>query len=338
MADRLRIGVLGAAGIARLAVVPAIARSRNALVAAVASRDPIKAAPWAQALGVAKVHGSYEALLADPSIDAVYIPVPNSEHARWSIAAAAAGKAVLCEKPIALNAAEARTVVDACARHGVALMEGFMYRFHPQHARVREIIASGAIGDVVEVQAHLSVDLMNPPDPSNVRFVPALGGGALLDMGCYCVHIARSLFGEEPQSVSGTWVIDANWDVDVAAAGVLRFPGGRLAVVSCSFLGSGQGYYRVVGRRGVIDLPRGIIPGLADRLSEALISVVDATGARRDEVLAPVDQYQLMVEAFADAVLSGSTLPVDPTDAVANLLVLDAFAASARSGSDARVT
>lgn len=338
MTDRLNIGVLGAAGIAKLAVVPAINSSRNARVAAVASRNRDAAYCWAGELGIPKVHSSYEALLADPDIDAVYIPLPNSEHARWSIAAAGAGKAVLCEKPVALNAAEAQDVVDVCARAGIVLMEGFMYRFHPQHARAREIIASGAIGDVVEVQAHLSVDLMSPPDPSNVRFAPELGGGTLLDMGCYCVHIARSVFGEEPESVSGTWVLDPVTAVDIAAAGVLRFPGGRLGVVSCSFQGNGQGSYRIVGRQGMIDLPRGIIPGLGDRNPEALISVVDANGARRDEVLAPVDQYRLMVEAFADAVLSGPPVPVDASDSVANLRVLDAFAASARSGSQVRLT
>lgn len=271
-------------------------------------------------------------MLADPEVEAVYIPLPNSEHARWAIAACKAGKAVLCEIPLALTAAEAESVVRACEDAGVRMMEGFMYRFHPQHRRVREIIASGAIGDVVEVQVHLSVDLMTPADPGNVRFDPKLGGGALPDMGCYGVHIARSVLGSEPQSVLARWSHDETFGVDVAAAGLLEFPGGRIATVSCSFQGNGQGYYRMIGRRGLIDIPRGIIPGLGDRIPEAIVIRVDENGARSEETFAAVDQYQLMIEAFADAIRSGDSPLVQPRDSILNMRVLDAFADSARSG------
>jgi xylose dehydrogenase (NAD/NADP) len=332
MADRLRIGILGAAGIAKLALIPAIRNAHNAEIAGVASRNAPALAGWAKDEGIPRLYHDYAALLADPDIDAVYIPLPNSEHADWTIAAARAGKAVLCEKPLAMTADEAATVVRECETCGTALMEGFMYRFHPQHERVRQIIASGEIGDVVEVQAHLSVDIMSPADPVNVRFSPELGGGALLDMGCYVVHIARSVFAEEPLAVLGRWTTDEQFGVDTAASGILEFSGGRSAVVSCSFKGNSQGFYRVVGRLGLIDLPRGIIPGLADRVSEALIIVSDATGARREERLPPVDQYQLMIEAFADAVLRNGPMPYAAADTVANMVVLDAFAQSARTG------
>lgn len=332
MNEPVRFGVLGAAGIARMAVIPAIRKSRNARVVAIATRNPAAASEWARAERIEKICDSYDALLADPDVEAVYIPLPNSEHARWTIAAARAGKAVLCEKPLALTAAEAESVVRACTDHGVQMMEGFMYRFHPQHHRVREIIDSGAIGDVVEVQAHLSVDLMNPVDPANVRFNPKLGGGALLDMGCYVVHISRSIFGEEPQSVLARWTLDNTFGVDVAAAGVLEFSGGRTAMVSCSFQGNGQGFYRVIGRRGLLDVPRGIIIGLGDRVAEALVTRIDENGARIDEVLEAVDQYQLMIEAFADAIRVGASPQLQPSDSILNMRVLDAFAESARLG------
>jgi D-xylose 1-dehydrogenase (NADP+, D-xylono-1,5-lactone-forming) len=313
-------------------VGPAIARSNNGTLAALASRNTNASAKWASKLGIPHIYSTYAALLGDPDIDAVYIPLPNSAHAEWAINAAKAGKHVLCEKPLALDADQAGVVVDACARHGVMLLEGFMYRFHPQHSRVRAIIDTGTIGEIVEVQAHLSVDIMSPVDAGNIRFIPALGGGCLLDMGCYVSSISRMVMGEEPTSIQGTWRVDERFNVDVSASAIMTFPSGRSAVASCSFEGNGQGFYRIVGRKGMIEVPRGILPGLGDRESETLLIVSDANGRRIEESLPPVDQYQLMVEAFADAILRGIPLPVSSDDAVANMHVLDAWAESARSG------
>ncbi len=332
MTEMVRWGVLGAAGIARMAVVPAISKACNATISAIASRHPKSAMDWAAEWGIEIVHDSYEALLMDPSVDAVYVPLPNVLHAEWVKRAAFAGKAVLCEKPLAINAKQAEDIVQACGSEGAFLMEGFMYQFHPQHERVRKLVAEGAIGEVVEVQAHLSVNLMDPPDPNNVRFDPTLGGGALLDMGCYVVHIARRMIGDEPVSVSAKWQVDEEFGVDVGVSALLEFPGGRSATVSCSFKGNGQGAYRVIGRRGTIDVPRAIIPGLDGRAPEALIHVVDDKGYRTEEVLAPVDQYQLMIEAFGNALLRGEPAPVPPQDAVRNMRVLDAIAEAARTG------
>ena len=163
-------------------------------------------------------------MLADPAVDALYVPLPNSMHLEWAIRAAEAGKPVLLEKPLALNADEAAKIVEAFERRHVPLMESFMYRFHPQHMRVRELIDFGAIGDIVEVRTHLSVDIMNPPDPNNIRMKPELGGGALLDMGCYMISVARMLFAAEPVAARGWWKQDKRFGVDVAAAGVLEFP------------------------------------------------------------------------------------------------------------------
>ena len=333
----LRWGILGAKSwIARDAIVPAIQKSRNGTVVAAGTRDP---GSVLEASG--KMDGvrtlSYEALLADPGVDAIYIPLPNSMHLEWAIRAAEAGKPVLCEKPLALNYDDANKIVEAFERRKVPLMESFMYRFHPQHQRVRALIEAGAIGDVVEVRTHLSVDIMNPPDPNNIRMKPDLGGGALLDMGCYIISVARMLYATEPVAVRAWQRFDDRFGVDVAAAGVLEFPDGRVAMVSCSFEGFGNGFYSVIGRKGVIEVPRGIIQGLGTRLGEALVITMDADGRRTEENFGPVDHYELIVEAFADAVLNKTPVPLPLTDSLNNMRALDAFARSAREGREIRI-
>ena len=331
MPERFRWGVLGASGIARAVVVPEIQRSRLGQVAAVASREIARAEAFARDLGIARVAASYEALLADPEIDALYIPVPNALHAEWTIRAAAVGKPVLCEKPLATSAADAARMVDACARHAVPLMEGFMYRFHPQTRRVQQLIASGAIGQVREVQAHLSVNILRTFDGSNIRYAPALGGGTLLDMGCYAVNIARMAFGAEPLKAFARMRRDAALGIDIAAAGVLEFLDG-FATIGCSFAADGQGRYTVVGTDGAIEVPRGIIPGLGTRDPHALIVVIDGDGNRREEILPPAEQYGLMADAFAKSVLQNRPPPLPPQDALANARALEALARSAETG------
>jgi D-xylose 1-dehydrogenase (NADP+, D-xylono-1,5-lactone-forming) len=337
MDDTLRWGILGATSwIARDAIIPAIQKSRNGRVIALATRSPDKLKENLGFLPAIRFL-SYEALLADPDIDAIYIPLPNSMHLEWAVRAAEAGKPVLCEKPLGLTYQEAKTLVDAFEHRKVPLMESFMYRFHPQHRRVRELIEAGTIGEIVEVRTHLSVDIMNPPDPSNIRLRKDVGGGTLLDMGCYMISVARMLFAAEPVAVRAWWRIDERFGVDVAAAGALEFPGGRVALVSCSFEGFGNGFYSVIGREGVIEAPRGIIQGLGTRLGEALIITMDADGRRTQETIAAVDHYQLIVEAFADAVLGKTEVPLPLSDSLANMRVLDAFAQSAREGREVKV-
>ena len=280
---------------------------------------------------------TYEGLLADPAVDAIYIPLPDSLHREWAIKAAEAGKPVLCEKPLGRDAAEAQAIVDAFSRLSVPLMESFMYRFHPQHRRIRELIDAGVIGDVLEVRSHLSVDIMSPPDPNNIRMRPELGGGALLDMGCYCVSSARMIFDDEPVAVRGWRRVDPRFGVDVADAGVLEFPGGKVALVSCSFETNDCGFYSVIGRKGVIAEPRGLILGVRTLVPEALIVTIDADGRRQEELMPAMDHYQLVVEAFADAILSGRPPPLPPSDSVKNVKVLDAFVISAREGCEVRL-
>lgn len=331
MADRIRWGVLGASDIARKAVIPAIRASSNGSLAAIASREPARARAAADEFGFDHAADSYEALLARSDVDAVYIPLPNSLHVEWIVKAAEAGKAVLCEKPIALSASEAKPAIDLCERLGVPLMEAFMYRFHPQTARVNELLASGAIGEVREVRAHLSVNFMNPVDPRNVRFDAALGGGTLLDMGCYTTGLARMVFGTEPRRVSAMWSLDERFGVDVQTSAILEFDNG-VALASCAFHAGGQGTYSIVGTQGTIEAPRGFIPGLGNREAEAILVIADENGTRREERFAPVDQYSMMVEAFADAVIHRRPVPLPPSESLANMAVLDAIAEAARRG------
>jgi predicted dehydrogenase len=334
MSARLNWGILGAnSWIARDAIAPGIRKSRNGQLVAAGTRNP--SAPVAGFEDTRII--SYVALLMDPQVDAIYIPLPNSMHLEWANRAAEAGKPALCEKPLALNYDEAARIVDAFERRRLPLMESFMYRFHPQHRRALALIDSGVIGDVVEVRTHLSVDIMNPPDPNNIRLKPELGGGTLLDMGCYMISVARMLHRAEPLAVRGWWKIDDRFGVDVAAGGLLEFPGGRIALMSCSFEGFGNGFYSAIGRRGVIEVPRGIIQGLGTRLGETLIITMDADGRRSEETMESLDHYQLTVEAFADAVLAATPVPLPTSDSLANMRALDAFARSAREGREVRL-
>lgn len=330
MTEKLRWGVLGASNIALVAVIPAIQASSNGRVVALATRGAANAD--LRSLGIERVHKGYEALLADPGVDAVYIPLPNSMHLEWVIRAAEAGKAILCEKPLALNADEARQLVETCARLKVPLMEAFMYRFHPQTRRVHQLIREGAIGDLREVRAHLSVNILSDPDPTNIRFKPELGGGTLLDMGCYTVDLSRQIFGETPRRVRAWSHVDPRLGVDVSMAAILEFSGDRIALPDSSFLAGAQGTYMIVGTEGVIEVPRGFIPGLGSRVPEGLIIVADADGRRREEAFAPADHYRLMAEAFADAILNGTPVPYPASDSIENMRVLDAIMRASRSG------
>ena len=324
MAERLRWGVLGAANIALKKVIPAIQASSNGRVVALASRDAEKGRAAAAPLNIDRVHGSYEALLADSEVDAIYNPLPNALHAEWTMRAAEAGKAVLCEKPLARDGDEAQRMVDACARHGVPLMEAFMYRFHPQNVRVRALLADGAIGAVGQVRAGFSFR-MDPLNPANVRLQRDLAGGALMDVGCYAVNASRMVFGAEPMRATAWRDLDDRFGVDVALAGVLEYAGGRFATIDCSFKSGYSGAYSIVGSAGTIEVPRAFTP----QLNETVIIVTDAHDARHEERFAPVDHYQLMAEAFAAAVLSGAPVPCPPADAVSNMRALDALARSA---------
>jgi predicted dehydrogenase len=226
--ETLRFGVLSTARIGVTRVIPALQRSQRCEVVAIASRDEDRANTAAQQLGIATSHSSYEALLADPDVDAVYNPLPNHLHAPWTLAAAEAGKHVLCEKPLAMDAAEAQHMVEGCREAGVVLVEAFMYRMHPQWVRVRELIADGTLG---ELRAVHSVFSYHNTDPDDIRNIADYGGGGLMDIGCYCIDVSRMLLGGEPVAARGEVQIDATFGTDVLATGLLRFDDDREALV-----------------------------------------------------------------------------------------------------------
>jgi predicted dehydrogenase len=324
---RLRWGVLSTASIGRVKVIPAIQNAPHCEVVAIASRDAAAAASVASELGIPKAHGSYEALLADADVEAVYIPLPNHLHATWAIAAAEAGKHVLCEKPLALSVADAERMIEVADRTGVMLMEAFMYRLHPSWVAVRELLASGRIGRLTAVQSWFSY--FND-DPANIRNILEVGGGALYDIGCYSVNLSRMLFDAEPERVEGLIVRDPATGTDVVTSGLLRF-GDGLATFTCSTRAEDDQRVDIYGTEGRIsvEIPFNIPPDRPTRIFVAAGG--DPPVAPRIETITfeVADPYTVEADAFAVAVLEGRPVPVPAADAVANLRVIEALIAAA---------
>jgi predicted dehydrogenase len=327
---QLRMGILSTADIGIKKVIPGMRKATRLSVVAIASRDPITARRVADDLGIERSHGSYEALLADPDVDAVYIPVPNHLHAEWTIAAARAGKHVLCEKPLAMDAADAQRMVDACAAEGVHLMEAFMYRLHPSWIAVRELVASGRIGRLVAVDSWFSY--FND-DPANIRNIRAIGGGALYDVGCYNVNLSRMLFGSEPVDVKATIARDPTSGVDIVTSAMLAFPDG-VATFTCSTRMESDQRVDIYGTSGriSIDIPFNIPPDRPTTVS--VVAGGDPPVAPATEVLTfeAADPYTVEADAFAAAILDGTSTPTPPTDAVANLRVIERIFAAGGVG------
>ena len=320
---RLRWGILSTARIGIRRVIPAIQRSQTGVVSAVASREADRAAEVASRFGIPRAHGTYEGLLADPEVDAIYNPLPNSLHAEWSIRAAEAGKHVLCEKPLARDAAEARRIVEACARAGVLLQEAFMYRFHPQIERLQQLVRDGTVGRLWLVRSGFSFTVGSEND---IRLRPELGGGSLLDVGCYCVNISRLLLGE-PLQANAAAVYERG--VDVRLAGMLTFSGGTAALLACGLRAPEQQFCEVVGEEGVITLPRPFLPGE----DPAVIFVRRKAQEERIEIPG-TDQYGRMIDHFGESLRTGTPPRFSPEDAVANMRVIDLLRAAAQAGGD----
>jgi len=319
MPDRLRWGILGAASIAIRRLIPAIARSQTGALAAIASRDEKKAAQFSRQFGIPRAYGSYEALLDDPGVDAVYIPLPNSLHRPWTERAAAARKHVLCEKPLGVNAAEAAAMVASCEKAGVVLQEAFMYRFHPQIERMQQLLREGAAGPLWLVRAAFSFGVMGP----NVRLEAELGGGGLLDVGCYCVNISRLVLGE-PNTAFASAVYERG--VDVRLAGALCFAEERMALVDCGLRTPYRQECEIVGADGSITLPRPFQP----EEDPAVLLVRRRRGEQEERIEVPgTNQYVRMIDHFA-AIVRGAPPRYPAQDAVATMRILDALARSAR--------
>ena len=304
-------------------------RSEVTEVTAIASRDLDKAQAAAGSLGIAKAYGSYEALLDDPEIDAIYNPLPNNLHVPWSIKAAEAGKHVLCEKPIGLSAAEARELMAVRDRTRVQIGEAFMVHCHPQWLRAREIVRSGEIG---ELRTMLAAFSYFNRDPNNIRNNPEIGGGGLMDIGCYPITMSRFLFGEEPRRAVGVMELDPEMGTDRLTSAVLHFPSGQ-SVFTCSTQAVPYQTFQILGSRGRIEME---IPfnSPPDRFTRLFVDTgVDLFGGgKRVEEFAICDQYTIQGDLFSLAVRGGGTVPTPLEDSVANMLVIEAIARSAESG------
>ena len=320
MNERVRWGVLGTAHIALAKVIPAMQRSSWCEIAAIASRDGAKASAAAGKLNISRAYGSYDQLLADTSIEVIYNPLPNHLHVPWTIRAAEAGKHVLCEKPIALNAEEARSLIEVRDRTGVKIQEAFMVRTHPQWLETRRLIHSGRIGSVTAITGFFSY--FNA-DPENIRNKLALGGGALMDIGCYPINISRFIFAAEPRRVLSVIERDPISGTDTLTSAVLDFPQGHATFTCSTRLNP---YQRMIfhGTEGRIEV---LIPFNApnDRPTQILVN---------DQVIEipTCDQYEIQGSLFSQAIREHRAQPIPLEDAVSNMAVIDAVFRSATTG------
>jgi xylose dehydrogenase (NAD/NADP) len=317
----LRWGILGVARINRAVIPPLQASERHALIA-IASRERSRAEAAAGEWSIPRAHGSYRELLADPEIDAVYIPLPNALHEEWTVAAVRAGKHVLCEKPLALQPAAIDRIASEAAAAGRIVTEAFMYRHHAQTLKVKDLVDSGVLGRVRVVRGSFTFSLDRPGD---VRLDPTLGGGSLWDVGCYPVSYARAVLGEEPVEAFG-WQVAGATGIDETFAGQLRFASGALAQFDCGFRAQFRTGIEIVGSDGTLRVPRPFKPGLRE---EILLTRGDETTAI-DVTGAPL--YLGEIEDLADAALAGKPQRVSLADSRANCAALVALLESARRG------
>jgi predicted dehydrogenase len=323
---KTRWGILGVAKIALEKVIPAIQAGATGEVVAIASRSLAKAQAAADRVCIPRAYGSYEELLADSDVDAVYIPLPNHLHVPWSIRALEAGKHVLCEKPIATSAAEAETLIAVAARTGRLVQEAAMVRTHPRWLGAREIVRSGRIGELRSITAFFSY--FNE-SPANVRHDPAMGGGGLLDIGFYPITLARFLFEAEPVRVVGALEIDPRFGVDRLASAILEFVHGH-AIFTCSTQLAPHQSADILGTRGRIAMD---IPWSMPHERPSRLVVEDgARPGQPDEIIFPAcDQWGVQSDLFCEAIVAGRPAPIPIEDAVANMRVIDAVFRSAKS-------
>lgn len=317
MSDPVRIGILGAARIAPAALVNPAKATAEVVVAAVAAREVSRAKAFAAKHGIDRVHDGYQALIADPDLDAVYNPLPNGLHGKWTRAALAAGKHVLCEKPFTANAAEAREIADLATKSDRVVMEAFHYRYHPLALRVEEIIASGELGTLRHVEAAMCFPL---PKFSDIRYSYPLAGGATMDAGCYAVHMVRTFGGSTPEVVSAQAKL-RDPRVDRAMTAEVRFAAGhtgriRTSMWSKSLLAMSA---NVIGSEGELRVLNPVVPQIFHRLT------IRTANGKRTERFSRRGSYAYQLDAFAAAVLRGAPIRTTPEDAVENMTVIDAI-------------
>lgn len=328
---KLRWGVLGCANIAIGQSIPGMQQSKRSVVTAIASRDEEKARGTAEKLGIQKAYGSYEALLADDTVDAVYIPLPNHLHKEWTLKAAAAGKHVLCEKPFAMNAAEAQEMVSACEQAGVVIAEAFMYRHHPRYAQTRELIAAGEVGERRGI--HGTFTFNSASRTGNFRTEQEMGGGAMYDIGVYPISAARMILEAEPEAATVHALFsNTHGGVDMMASGLLEFPKGVGLTFDCAMWAAFRNTLEILGAEGRIEMPSAFICNP----SEASSFFVTTGSGRREVVVSALNHFSQQADDFAAVALDGAPQAFKPGDAVQGMRALDACLLSART--HARVT
>jgi len=322
---KVRWGVLSTADIGLSKVLPSMQQGAHVDLMAISSRDLGKAQAAAAKLGIAKAYGSYEELLADPEVQAVYNPLPNHLHVPWSIRALEAGKHVLCEKPIGLTSAEGQRLVDAARAYpDLKVMEAFMYRHHPQWVRAKEIVQEGGVGELRTIQTFFSY--FND-DPGNIRNMAGIGGGGLMDIGCYCISLSRFIFDAEPRRVLGILDYDPNFHTDRLASAIMDF-GRGWSTWTCSTQSSGYQRVNIVGAEGRVEVE---IPFNAS--PDRPCKIWHQRGDEIEEILLPVvDQYTIQGDLFSLAVLNDTEVPTPIEDAVANMVVIEAIVESGETG------
>lgn len=314
--ETVSIGILGAARIVPSALIKPAQRVAEVMVAGIAARDIARGRTFAQKHHIPQVFASYDELLADPTIDAVYIPLPNSLHEPWTLKALAAGKHVLCEKPFASNAIEAERMAEAAQQSGLVLMEAFHYRYHPLAARMKEIVSSGELGTIQHIEAALCFPLLSRND---IRYNLSLAGGATMDAGAYTVNVLRFLAGEEPEVVQSTAKL-ASPGVDRRMDAEMHFPSGITGHMTASLLSSTllRIGIRVTGEQGKMNVLNFIAPHIYHRLT------VSTAKGHRTEHMAGEATYTYQLRAFAQAITQGTPVQTDPIEAIANMRVIDA--------------
>lgn len=332
----LRWGLLGSAKITEAEVGPALIRSPRSVISAVASRRLESAKRLAERVGAASAYGSYEELLGDPDVDVVYNPLPNTLHKDWTVAALRAGKHVLCEKPMGMSAEEVREMASAARAASRHLMEGFMWRFHPRVARVRELIADGAVGELRLVRATYTFDLAAARDvrsgsvDDDIRLDAAMGGGALTDLGSYCVNGMRTYSGGRPVSVRSKRSSAPGRQVETTVSGDITFDNGVVGQFFAALDVPGGGHVEVLGTGGRIRMANAFRIRAAQAPFDIEIQRLD--GGWITETVPFLDQYELEVEHFASVVLDGAPQLVTPADSLENALTLDAIRRSWNEG------
>lgn len=329
MPKKIRWGVLSTANIGIKKVIPGMQQGQYTSIAAIASRNLAKAQEAAATLGIPTAYGSYEELLADPNIDAVYNPLPNHLHVPWTIKAAEAGKHVLCEKPISLTVAEAETLLAVRASTGVKIGEAFMVRLHPQWIRLRQLLDEGRIGELRAVAGFFSYFNINP---ANIRNQVDAGGGALMDIGCYLVQASRYAFADEPTRVVASIERDPAMHTDRLTSAILEFPGGQ-SIFTCSTQLVPYQRIQFLGSKGRIELEIPVNTP-TDRPTRLFVdSGIDLFGGGiTTETFPACDQYTLQGDAFSKAILDDSEVPVSLEDAIRNMAVIEAIFRSGETG------